>query len=293
MNKHVLIIGGCGYVGSLLTTKLKEDYYVDTVDLEWYGDKTHKNNFLVDFHNLNEDFYRKYQVIILLAGHSSVKMCLDNRASMFNNNVRNFVDLLDKLTDDQTFIYASSSSVYNENKTFTNNYDVSKSQIDEYAKLSAKKYFGLRFGTVSGCSPNFRIDSMINRMVYDALIKKKVTCFNPDIKRPILNIVDLCAGIRKIIQLGVFGNRGIYNMSSFNTTPRDVAKHVSNYLSVDLDVHEGWSDDVYDFQMDSTRFSEVFDFTFSDDIFAITDSIVTNLDKVCYVGVRNAFRLYQ
>ena len=35
--KKILIIGGCGYVGSELYNSMKNSYEVDTVDLEWYG----------------------------------------------------------------------------------------------------------------------------------------------------------------------------------------------------------------------------------------------------------------
>ena len=46
---RILIIGGCGYIGSQLFVYLKnKGYKVDTVDLEWYGNYVNPKNFKTD-----------------------------------------------------------------------------------------------------------------------------------------------------------------------------------------------------------------------------------------------------
>ena len=140
-------------------------------------------------------------------------MCENNMTSTMKNNVLNFVELLDKIDKNQTFIYASSSSVYGDTKenvvseTYVhfepnNFYDLSKYEIDSYAALTDKKYFGLRFGTANGASPNFRNDIMINAMTFNGRKNDKVFCFNPEIHRPILGVKDLCRAIQIIIKKG-------------------------------------------------------------------------------------------
>ena len=111
MNK-VLILGGNGYIGTRLFSFLTDNgFFVDVVDACWF-EKTIEKTIVDDYKNLSKEFYSEYDSIILLAGHSSVKMSEGKFESCFNNNVSNFINLLGKLNDKQKFIYASSSSVY-------------------------------------------------------------------------------------------------------------------------------------------------------------------------------------
>ena len=209
----ILIIGGTGYIGSRLYKELTYEHEVDTVDLEWFGNIVNDKNCKIDFRELTEDFLSVYDVVILLAGHSSVGMCQKDMISSFNNNVTNFVNLLEKLikiSDSKPlkFIYASSSSVYGSkhnhisaetDNVFTphNFYDLTKHVIDQYAKLSKSlEYYGLRFGTVNGASPTMRNDIMINAMFESAKNENVIKCSHPQNYRPILDISDLVNAIK-------------------------------------------------------------------------------------------------
>ena len=81
---RTLIIGSNGYIGS----RLSKEIIADGVDINWFK-KGQKN---VDFKDLTSEYYSEYDNIILLAGHSSVKMSEGNLNSCFNNNVRNFIE---------------------------------------------------------------------------------------------------------------------------------------------------------------------------------------------------------
>jgi nucleoside-diphosphate-sugar epimerase len=95
--KKVLIIGGNGYVGSRLISDYKGMYEMAAIDnTSLDKDNSSIYTYICDFNELDEDFYSNYDVIILLAGHSSVKMCEGNVEHAFNNNVRNFVNLINK-----------------------------------------------------------------------------------------------------------------------------------------------------------------------------------------------------
>ena len=94
----ILLIGGNGYIGS----RLQQSLDVDVVDTNWFNDEGSGE----DFKDLTSKHYDDYDTVILLAGHSSVKMSEGNLNSCFNNNVRNFIDLIEKL-DGQRLIYAS------------------------------------------------------------------------------------------------------------------------------------------------------------------------------------------
>jgi nucleoside-diphosphate-sugar epimerase len=195
VSNKTLIIGGCGYIGShLYNYFLNKDLNAETVDLELFGNYVNPKNKKVNYNTLTRRYLKKYQNIILLAGYSSVKMCEGKMHEAFNNNVVNFINLLDNI-EDQKFIYASSSSVYGDTKnSYVNEtydryvpstfYDLSKKEIDYYTHLSSKNVYGLRFGTVNGFSPNLRVDLMINKMYKTAIEKGRINVSNPDFLDP-------------------------------------------------------------------------------------------------------------
>ena len=280
--KEVLIVGGTGYIGAALYTHLSKHYVVHTVDLEWFGNYTNENNLRVNYSDLSEDFFGHYDVVILLAGNSSVPMCLNNMADTFKNNLVNFVDLLDKLKN-QKFIYASSSSIYGDTGEVPapedwnqfkpkNYYDLTKQEIDYYAELSKLEYYGLRFGTVNGPSPNLRVDIMINKMYHIAKTMGRIDLFNSHISRPILGINDLCRAVEAIIKSDV-DNRGVYNLASFNGNVGGIVEGVTK--CVDTEVIDRGNTPAYNFSIDTSKFQNTYDFEFKESI----ETIVANLDK--------------
>ena len=308
--KKILLIGSCGYIGTRLWSHLEEQYHVDGVDIEWYGNVLSRDSCKIDFANLTKQELSGYTHIILLAGHSSVKMS-EHMSSTLRNNVLNFTSLLEKLDDNQIIIYASSSSVYGDTKTRevteeydsfkpNNFYDLSKHEADSYAALSGKCFFGLRFGTVNGYSQNLRNDIMINAMTFNAVENKKIFCFNPEINRPILGIRDLCRAIEKIIDSGSRTNCGIYNLASFNSSVKTIAKKVSALTNSDLEIVETPPDHItnvklqskaYDFLINSDKFREVFDFEFEETIDSIVQSLIDNY-KNMKKGNRTNAKIY-
>lgn len=286
MNKKILIIGGLGYIGNRLFSYLKEKNQfakITSVDLEWFGNYNNPNNIKLDYRTLSKETLSDYHVVILLAGHSSVKMCENNASSTFENNIANFVSLSQKLNDQQ-FIYASSSSVYGSinlnimdetcREYIANNYyDFSKYAIDTYMKLSNNtQYYGLRFGTVNGYSVNFRDDIMINAMFCSAKSKKEISIFNRNIRRPILGISDLCRAIYSIITRGQPKDAGVYNLASFNSTVESIGRAVSDRLNVPLKILNDTSG-AYDFAISTKKFEQAFDFKFTETPQSIIDEI--------------------
>ena len=168
-----LIIGGNGYIGSALYSKIE----ADSVDLCMFGEDlgySLKRNF--DGFNIDG-----YDNIILLAGHSSVRMCEYDKHNAWTNNVHYFYRLCERLQPHHLLIYASSGSVYGTkndicvesdmNLNAINHYDLTKITIDIIANKfinDGKKIIGLRFGTVNGYSRNIRSDLMINSMFFSA-----------------------------------------------------------------------------------------------------------------------------
>ena len=300
--KHILIIGGNGYVGSRLRQVLAQHYTVDSVDCCWYNyDET---SCRTDYHKLTADTLSKYKIVILLAGHSSVASCNGDIRGPWLNNVTNFTDLIDKLSHKNIpLIYASSASVYGnslpgqlfteENRQFipVNNYDITKYTLDLEAKIAISNghtIMGLRFGTVNGWAPNLRADVMINAMYNAANTQGKITVTNKHINRALLGIEDLCRGIAHCIERP---QAGIYNMASFNATVEYIATTVAEELAVQV-VDRGVTANAYDFGLDTTLFQKTFDFTFTE----TPSTIVTSLKKryaESHVERRDNYMTYQ
>ena len=289
LNNKVLVLGGCGYIGSSLFNFLQnKGLEIDTVDLEWYGNYTNPKNINVDFKNLTPMFLRKYGSIVLLAGHSSVPMCVNNMRSSFKNNVENFVDLLTKLDAKQRFIYASSSSVYgvvDSPVEETHNYfdaisfyDITKQHIDQYASLSGKNFYGLRFGTVNGASSNLRVDIMMNAMVNSIKNGGHINLVNGKTKRPILYLNDLNRAIHSIIA-SEEDHPGIYNLASFNSTAGEIAHKVAEVLKSEVKTGPD-REIVYDFMINSSKFCSTYDFKFEGDMEKIIYNLYSTYDDV-------------
>jgi nucleoside-diphosphate-sugar epimerase len=291
----ILVIGGEGYVGSYLTKFLERR----GLEVTSFGCR------MEDYNNLGREFLSYFSHIILLAGHSSVQMCIGPLDSPWRNNVRNFKNLLDKLTPQQTVIYASSASVYGNKDVshlytedeisvdFVNNYDLTKVSLDllatKYIK-EGRKIYGLRFGTVNGGSTVIRRDLMINAMVYTALTEGHIIVTNKEIKRPILSIRDLSRAIHSLIENNPAYD--IYNLASFNSTVDQISRVVSEYTKVDV-IDRGHVPGAYNFAIDSTYFKVMNKFTFEDNVHTIVDNVIDCYkNKMPKIVIRDKYFTY-
>lgn len=279
--KKILVTGGCGYIGSAIYNNLKDKYIVDTVDLEWFGNYTNPNNIKKDFDELSQEFLNNYDVIVHVAANSSVPLCKDIFDS-FDNNVTKFINLVKKLKK-QKFIYASSSCVYGttdqvpkvENETILpiDGLTLSKTTIDNLMPLLDIEYYGLRFGSVNGWSPNMRLDLMINSMTISALRDKSVNVFNGHAYRPIISTKDLSRAVEAIIDFPSDA-RGIYNAASFNENIYHIGSKVAEYINVPL--NDRGKNFTYDFTVSSEKFEKTFNFKFDETVETIVKSILDN-----------------
>jgi len=289
---NILLLGGCGYIGSKLHGWLTNaGHFVEVVDIDWFGNPAKLSRFTTDYNQIQSAFVHKFNAVILLAGHSSVKMCEGNLVGCFNNNVRNFVNFLPKLNG-QKFIYASSSSVYGNIEMLevdeacrtyipNNYYDLSKSEIDHYSQLyPGLNYYGLRFGTVNGSSPNLRPELMLNAMTLSAMKARKINVFNPEIARPILGINDLCRAVEAI--LNGPDAPGIYNLASFNSRVSEIAQKIGKLMDAEIVVHENPPEQIdnvktqtkaYDFSINCEKFKKTFNFKFNDTVESIVHDV--------------------
>lgn len=219
------------------------------------------------------------QGTVLLAGYSSVAMCENDPRGAWVSNVDYFREILNSVGD-ELFIYASSGTVYDgldnpneETKQFnlTNTYNLTKHTIDNLAQLYGKNYYGLRFATVCGWSPNLRVDVMINKMVHDARTTGKVTVGSPHLKRPILGIRDLQRAILHIIETRP--EPGLYNLASFTHSVSEMAQIVASRYEAEV-VSVPDKTPPYSYGLDTSKIEDT-GFKFYDTL----DSILLDLEQ--------------
>ena len=245
----ILVLGGCGYIGSALSRHLVGvGHDVQSVDLEQRGNAGNKHNLCVDYQKLSVNFLDDFQVVILLAAHSTVAACEEDPSGAVDNNLFGPIRLVRKLRG-QKFIYASSGSTLS-NTDFRSVYDATKAAFDRSVQYFYPGAIGLRLGTVCGPSPNIR-GTMINGMVEAGMRQGKVSAVNPKTRRPILGIDDFCSSVEAAI--GGAAKPGLHNLCSFNTTVGAAAEDVCEHLSCPMEVSHGPVG--YDFEMKAVEWS--------------------------------------
>jgi len=293
--KQICLLGGNGYIGSQLYHTL--NHYITSIDTCWFGEDLRYSK-KIDIKTIGSDFLSKFDTILLFAGHSSVKMCNGTLLDVWKNNVTNFNNIAELLSNNQTLIYASSGSVYGMNcinahedqNDFlpVNNYDLSKYMLDLYAEkyiTKGKKIIGLRLGTVNGYSLNLRNELMINSMVVNGEMTKGIKVNNLTINRPILGMNDLCRAISAIIDNPI---PGIYNLASFNSTVDEISDSVAKTINVPRIVVSD-TNNAYNFSMNTEKFTKTYNFNFTDTV----ESIVKSLhSKKYYTSNRDKFINY-
>lgn len=307
---RILVIGSAGYIGRRLILDLDSRYEITGMDIGLFGE--HQGMITLDYIDVQSDFLRNFDAIVVLAGHSSVRMCDGNPLGVLQNNVMNMVQLVSKLDDNQTLVYASSGSVYgncqrdkaDESAPFDlpyNMYDMSKQMIDSYMiasqRIATRRVFGLRFGTVNGYSPYLRNDVMLNAMAYSAWKDGVVNLYSSDTRRSILGISDLTRAIESILS-SQKPTGGIYNLASFTSTSGELAKKASLKFNVPINHlspaegkiiggNEKFVSSKYDFSLDCGRFSADFDFSFNDTPDSILNELEMNRSQM-QMGNRNS-----
>jgi UDP-glucose 4-epimerase len=120
--KSVAITGGCGFIGSNLTTRLLDEGYSVTVidDLSnghiEFLDRRAKfcqADFADDWRVLSEFREKKFDTVFHLAANPRVSYSMEHPYETFNTNVSKTVKLIDACAGNiDRFIFASSCSVY-------------------------------------------------------------------------------------------------------------------------------------------------------------------------------------
>jgi nucleoside-diphosphate-sugar epimerase len=254
---RIVVTGAAGYVGSALMEALRE---YETVEVDWHRGEAPMGR---DYRDTPPRLFKGADAVVHLAAHSSVKACQDRPADAWHNNVTGFYEMLDNIKAHNpvaTLIYASSASVYNGIAGQASEdaallppaalYDATKRTMDDLARLSGLRAYGLRFGTISGPSPQMRPELLINAMTRSAIERGHVTVQNGGARRSVAGISDVVAATLHL--LDGRAEPGVYNVASAHGTIESIGREVAYHCGVPcvIDPHPS---PCYDFQMSTAK----------------------------------------
>ena len=250
---NVLVTGGSGYKGVLLTEELlKLGHKVTILDNFMYGYDSIlyliQNKSLsvnkVDIRNLKEKDVKDFDVIFHLAGISGMPACANNPHSAESINVDSVNTLVGLLSKDQLLINASTTSMYGFSEVICDEDSVIE-PVSIYGKtkfISEKiiqdrdNSISLRFATVFGVSPKMRHDLMVNDFTYKAITDRSIILFAGDTKRTFVHIKDAISAYIFSMDNSSIMKNNIYNIgdNNMNLSKKDIANNISKYVKFEL-----------------------------------------------------------
>ena len=239
--KNILLIGGGGYVGTVISSYLlKLGFNINVLDkfvyknsksIESYiGDSSYKF-FYGDF--IDKDDLKKASdnidvVVVLggLVGDPITKSYPDESDLINNKGIKSCIDYFDN-SNIEKLIFISTCSNYGlikDNELADEDFELNPLSLYAKAKVSAEKYLInkknkvdysatiLRFATAFGLSPRMRFDLTISEFVRDLYFGNELEVFDEHTWRPYCHVRDFARLIHKVI----IAENEVINFEIFN-----------------------------------------------------------------------------
>jgi len=253
-NTHkILITGGAGYIGSVLTDcLLSRGHAVTVLDNLKFGQNSlhgmcHNSNFQFILGDVRDKQTLKNAIasadyIIPLAASVGAPACDSDPEYAKSVNLEANKTLAQIVSRDQRIIYPNTNSGYgvsNATDVCTEQtplnpislYGVTKVQAEEVL-LSTESAVAFRLATVFGPSPKMRIDLLVNNFTYKAVNDGVLVLFEQHFRRNYIHVRDVVtAFIHSMDNFDEMKNNA-YNLglSSANLTKRQLAEKIRDYV---------------------------------------------------------------
>ena len=269
MTKEILILGGCGYVGTpLVEDLLNKGHIITVVDNQWFGNYLPKNNknlkiIKEDIRDMNEKIFMNKDILIHLANICNDPSVDLNPVLSWEVNVlstKRICDLSIKYGL-KKILFASSGSVYgiSDKEKVTEDLELKPISVYNKTKMIAErvllsysnliKIFIIRPATVCGWSPRMRLDVAVNMLTFQALSIGKIKVFGGSQIRPNIHIRDMVSVYNFFEKNDVEG--GCYNAGFENISIIDLAEKIKNKISCTIDIVP--SNDPRSYRQDSSK----------------------------------------
>ena len=210
----ILITGGAGFIGSVLTPLLLgAGHQVTVVDVLRSGGQ----GLLACFHDRRFRFVRgdvrdpeamarligDVDAVVHLAAIVGFPACRKYPELARETNIEGARTVAAAMRSDQVLIYASSGSNYGIVEALctedsplnpTSFYAITKTEGEKIC-LQHPRATALRFATAFGVSPRMRLDLMINNFVHQAIVNKQLIVYERSFRRTFIGVRDIAGSI--------------------------------------------------------------------------------------------------
>ncbi len=250
MDRHIIVIGGAGYIGSVLVAALLEQgNQVTVVDDLWFGGESLLPFLPVQrFRMVKADVSTSRELDRVMQGADSVVHLAAlvgfpacdraGRETTWRVNVEATKRVYEAAAHAgvRRLVYASSYSNYGHaegDAMVTEESPLFPQSLYAESKIAAERFLldqtahngistvCLRLATVFGLSPRTRFDLMVNQFVLEALSKRRLVLYQQDFKRSFVHVRDVARAMTLVMDAPDDQVRGqIFNIGSekLNTT---------------------------------------------------------------------------
>jgi len=236
-NINILVVGGVGYIGGVVTDVLIKKGASFTV----YDNLLYEHQYLKPVDFIYGDVRDTKKLKKLLPNYSHVIWL----AAIVGDKAGEINPVLTIAVNQETvkwlvnnyngrIIFTSTCSVYGQHDALLDeNSSVNPLSLYAKTKLQAEKYLEkgnhliFRLGTAFGVSDTYsrlRMDLVVNYMTTNALTKGKLSIFGGNQWRPLIHVKDIGATIVNNLEKQI---KGTYNLATVNLQIKDIGKIIS------------------------------------------------------------------
>ncbi len=253
--QKVLVVGGAGYIGSVLTRDLlAAGYRVRVLDSLFYGDESIRDLYgHPEFKLIHGDFRHVGPVVQAVKGMDAVihlgaivgdPACAINEDQTLETNLAATRLLADvcRASKVSRILFASTCSVYGaaddlmDERSCLNPVSLyAATKIDSEKVLLAARDRQLhpvilRLATAFGWSYRPRFDLVVNLLTAKAVVEKRILIYNGEQWRPFIHVADISRAFRMVLTAPIEAVSGeIFNVgsNSMNFTLRQLAEKIA------------------------------------------------------------------
>lgn len=262
--EKVLITGGAGYLGSVLTeVLLSKNYAVTVLDNLIYKQLSlttfcHNKNFKFVYGDVRDsqllsDLVQTHDIIIPLAAIVGMPACKkDPQLTVAVNydqirNITQFANSSQKiLVPNTNSQYGSSQTIITEDSPFNPLSLYAQTKCDaEKAVLDSGNGISLRLATVFGVSYRQRMDLLVNDFVYRAFTDEFLVLFESHFLRNYVHVRDVAKAFVHLIENYDICNNNAFNvgLTSANMSKLQLAQKIKEFVPNLVIIEEQFKED--------------------------------------------------